>query len=264
MSNCFDHIWCRELLHLVLCGWIERKYEEFRAQCPPEQDADIVSKSILQQRLCSGFWFAHLINRIVWICTADLSEKLPPECDVETTPDLQESLGAFRTEIEILFQYHAELKDRAVYHVSFDNAFSHLDMEGMLLLLGQRHTPSSLRSIQGVPPPLSLLLEAATKPYHLGHILHMCGRALCKHAARSSDSWWETPNGNDSQKNSIAIAVLNSILTKKTWWNTFSHYHWGVVFEVRVASGHGVRWSDDGRRFIGFLEPFTDSIQDRI
>lgn len=32
----------------------------------------------------------------------------------------------------------------------------------------------------------------------------------------------------------------------------------GVVFEIRDANGYGARWSKDGSKFIGFLEPYME------
>lgn len=32
---------------------------------------------------------------------------------------------------------------------------------------------------------------------------------------------------------------------------------YGPVFEIRVHEGYGARWSQDGSKFIGFLEPYT-------
>ncbi|KAM0940098.1 hypothetical protein DsansV1_C19g0160331 [Dioscorea sansibarensis] len=30
------------------------------------------------------------------------------------------------------------------------------------------------------------------------------------------------------------------------------------VFEIRVPEGYGARWSRDGLKFIGFLEPYVE------
>ncbi|WBX78052.1 hypothetical protein PG911_07290 [Tenacibaculum ovolyticum] len=32
------------------------------------------------------------------------------------------------------------------------------------------------------------------------------------------------------------------MLKNKTWWNVYYHYKHELVYEVRIASGHGARW----------------------
>jgi len=51
---------------------------------------------------------------------------------------------------------------------------------------------------------------------------------------------------------------VEALLEEATWWNAFEHYSQGLVYEVRVPTGHGARWTLSDYQFIGFLDPFLD------
>ena len=57
-------------------------------------------------------------------------------------------------------------------------------------------------------------------------------------------------------------AAVTRIIEEKTWWNTFIHYKHDVVYEIRIASGEGIRWkkSESELELIGFLEPFLQEL----
>ncbi|KAE8076563.1 hypothetical protein FH972_015203 [Carpinus fangiana] len=81
-------------------------------------------------------------------------------------------------------------------------------------------------------------------------------RALAKHANRSSSKYWGTLEGSDSDKNKLAMDVVSHLIARCDWLNVHVVPPHGVVFEIRVADGYGARWSKDGSKFIGFLEPY--------
>ncbi|XP_058748790.1 uncharacterized protein LOC131621758 isoform X2 [Vicia villosa] len=81
-------------------------------------------------------------------------------------------------------------------------------------------------------------------------------RALAKHACRSSSGYWGSLVGNDSNKNRLAMDVINNLIAHCCWMNIHIVPPHGAVFEIRVADGYGARWNEDGSKFIGFLEPY--------
>ena len=133
-------------------------------------------------------------------------------------------------------------------------AIDTIGMAGLLLLLGQRLTPASVRNAQAIPPSTEQLLQAASEDFN--HQINQAARALAKHRGRSEDTFWGPQEGSQAMQNEDAIRRLKEVLAENTWWNVFVHFDHGEVFEARLASGHGARWTSDGSRFIGFLEPF--------
>lgn len=83
-------------------------------------------------------------------------------------------------------------------------------------------------------------------------------RSFAKHVNRSSDQFWGTFCGNDSVKNKLAMDVINHLITHCCWLNMHIVPPHHVVFEIRVSDGYGARWSEDGTKFIGFLEPYME------
>jgi len=126
----------------------------------------------------------------------------------------------------------------------------------LLLLLGQRYTPASLKDEHAIPPQKEVLLQAVLKPYNA--YLTLVAREWSKHALRSKELFWGTIVGNDAYKNKTSLAYIQKILNEATWWNMYGHFKHNTVYEVRIESGHGARWSSDGTVFIGFVEPFLD------
>lgn len=83
-------------------------------------------------------------------------------------------------------------------------------------------------------------------------------RALAKHVNRSSQKFWGNFDGSDSNKNQLAMDVITRVIANCCWLNMHIVPPHGAVFEIRVADGYGARWSQDGTKFIGFLEPYME------
>lgn len=114
---------------------------------------------------------------------------------------------------------------------------------------------------QMLPPPRSTLLSSFTLPHK--HEVKGCGltdgaRALAKHVNRCSSNYWGIFEGNDSAKNHLALEVITCIILHCCWMNVHIVQPHDAVFEIRVAEGYGARWSKDGTKFIGFLEPYME------
>ncbi len=128
-------------------------------------------------------------------------------------------------------------------------------IESLLVILGQRKTPATLTDENGIPPRNEDLLKSCFEAYN-GQICK-ASRAREKHISRNpDDTFWGEIKGNPEEKEQAAKAIVRKIIKEKTWWNVFTHYKHGVVYEIRVASGQGIRWKKEELELIGFLEPF--------
>ena len=83
-------------------------------------------------------------------------------------------------------------------------------------------------------------------------------RAWSKHSHRSqpvdekeqdkrkrSTGWWGTPSGPVTIINERALALFWKVMDSATWRNLHWLPHQILVYEVRVAEGYGMRWSQD-------------------
>lgn len=176
--------------------------------------------------------------------------------------------------IEIYRKFYTEEKERSngVLAICVSNSslvgqpsillaiiISELSYEGVQSLLGQAHTTGTIST--ALPPPKSTLLSSFMLTYNTnvkGSTLTHGSRALAKHADRSSNKYWGNLNGSDSDKNNLAMGVIMDLITNSCWLNVYIVQPHGAVFEIRVEEGYGARWSKDGTKFIGFLEPYMD------
>lgn len=178
------------------------------------------------------------------------SQRLPPFYKEECTPALKPLTSPFLKALKI---WEADLETGKA---KFQKLLETTSLEVLLIMMGQRHTSASVTDERGIPPLENQLL-ASFNALHK-HTLRVGARAWCKHANRSKENFWGEVKGNDEYKNQFALRMFNKIYQNCTWWNTFEHYKHGLVFEMRVKSGHGARWTKNGETFIGFLEPFID------
>lgn len=163
----------------------------------------------------------------------------------EIKPDRYQSFHLF---IPIL-ESENSLKEKA-------EQLEEIPFEHWLNLLGQRLTPASLRDEKTIPPLEETLIKACEQPFNSE--ITIAQRAWEKHVGRRNDHFWGEVKGNNRQKQQAVMEKINYILNHKTWWNVFFHYKHGLVYEVREAEGHGIRWNHDGTRLIGFLEIFIN------
>ncbi|MCH2224378.1 MAG: hypothetical protein MK066_06365 [Crocinitomicaceae bacterium] len=128
--------------------------------------------------------------------------------------------------------------------------------EYLLIILGQRQTSASLKSKEAIPPLKQTLINSCLSPYN--NQICSATRAWEKHAGRSQDNFWGQLKGNSEKKNEHVKKMIIELINKKTWWNIFHHYKHQLVYELRISSGHGIRWNKSGTHLIGFLEPFIN------
>lgn len=128
-------------------------------------------------------------------------------------------------------------------------------IESFLVILGQRKTPATITDENGIPPSKNQLLESCFESYN--EQICKAARAREKHISRNEeDTFWGKIEGTPEEKEQAAKTIVRKIIDEKTWWNVFTHYKHDVVYEIRVASGQGIRWKKNELELIGFLEPF--------
>lgn len=128
-------------------------------------------------------------------------------------------------------------------------------IESLLIILGQRKTPATISDKNGIPPLNEQLLKTCFEPYN--EYICKATRAREKHISRNEqDTFWGKIEGTTEEKEATTKAIVKKIIDNKTWWNVFTHYKHDVVYEIRIASGEGIRWKKNKLELIGFLEPF--------
>ncbi|KAJ7777139.1 hypothetical protein B0H16DRAFT_1504444 [Mycena metata] len=156
-----------------------------------------------------------------------------------------------------------------------------LDPLALHLSLGLAYTVGS--AIGTHPPSTESCLAAFVLPNGVG--LSAGARAWSKHAhrsqpqdasedarktAESSAGWWGRPFGPQAVLNERALALFWKVMNSATWRNLHWLPHQILVYEVRVAEGYGMRWSQDRSgaqgdehritawTFRGFVEPMME------
>ncbi len=80
------------------------------------------------------------------------------------------------------------------------------------------------------------------------------GRALQKHASRSGSKFGQA-TGSTASLNAQGEKVLKEILKNPASTTTTRHHaRFGDILEIKAPNGQGVRFSKDGKKFIGLLE----------
>jgi RHS repeat-associated protein len=81
------------------------------------------------------------------------------------------------------------------------------------------------------------------------------GRALQKHGSRVGSSFPKA-TGNPTAINSQGEMFLKEIITNPSVTTATRHHaRFGNILEYKLPSGQGARFSGDGSKFIGFIEP---------
>lgn len=163
---------------------------------------------------------------------------------------VQDAVSYFKTVLEDFENGSQQLQ------TSWIEAFEQTPFEKLLLILGQRLTPASVRDQNGIPPARAILLESCFEPFNKE--ISIVARAWEKHVGRNKNSIFGEVKGNTIQKKEKVEKLILHMMSHKTWWNIFYHFKHGLVYEIRVQNGQGLRWSADGKQFIGFLEDFLE------
>ncbi|WP_298544604.1 hypothetical protein [uncultured Aquimarina sp.] len=167
-----------------------------------------------------------------------------PHFDEEVIPTIAEAFKNFE----------ALLADKNTTPKDWAKTIETTPFEYLLILIGQRWTSATLKNEQAIPPLKETLLDSCFTPFN--NQICIATRAWEKHIGRSEDHFWGEMKGNPTEKEEKVRKRILEIIENKTWWNIFYHYKHEFVYEIRVPSGHGIRWNATGTRLIGFLEPF--------
>ncbi|AXG68322.1 hypothetical protein KORDIASMS9_00516 [Kordia sp. SMS9] len=177
-----------------------------------------------------------------------------PNFEEEIIPNLTEAFAIFKEQFKTLKKYNFE--DNKLTRKAFATAVERTNFEHILILSGQRLTSASLQDENAIPPLQYALMKHSFEAHN--DQISKAVRAWEKHAQRSTESFWGTVKGSAEDKEKYVQKLITHILKHKTWWNVFTHYKHEVVYEARIASGHGIRWKKATLELIGFLEPFED------
>ncbi|WP_299272141.1 hypothetical protein [uncultured Psychroserpens sp.] len=182
-----------------------------------------------------------------------VSDHLPlPHFSEEITPNLDTSYRFFESDIsEIIDEKISNdiaITEKLVETIQ-NTPFNHI-----LLIMGQRQTSATLKTIKGLPLKKQVLIDSSLSAFNSQ--ISVGVRAWEKHTDRSEDAFWGNIKGTPQQKQNKVKQIITTLIEQHTWWNTFHHYKHEIVFEIRVESGHGMRWSYKDQLLIGFLEPF--------
>ncbi|WGH76451.1 hypothetical protein P8625_04635 [Tenacibaculum tangerinum] len=167
-----------------------------------------------------------------------------------TLPNFEEEVKVDRNKTYRKFLFMLEEEELCNSHHKFDKT----KIEDFLVVLGQRLTSASARSEEAIPPLDSDLLIASFQSYNTQ--ISKAARALEKHSERSTQNFWGIVKGKPKEKEEKVREILNYIFKNKTWWNVYCHFQHELVYEIRIPSGHGIRWKMKNFDFIGFVEPF--------
>lgn len=168
----------------------------------------------------------------------------PPNPSFETTPKLS-------TLIITIYQTMYQYKRTSNLHPII-RELNNLGAK-ILYLIGLRSTAGTEFSEASIPPDDEILLESSKERYN--DKLTVAARSWSKHAFRCEENYWPQIQGNPELINEEATKIIENLLANKTWWNVFGHFKHHLVYEIRDTTGHGIRWSIDGKKFIGFVEP---------
>ncbi|MCA9130512.1 MAG: pentapeptide repeat-containing protein [Planctomycetales bacterium] len=194
-------------------------------------------------------------RRLERLCANDIqTSPAIASIEGETTPDVTQIAQAFGKSLQLAKSGGTDNIAKAETMAA--QLLEDIQVATLLALLGQRTTASSVSDERAFPPAFEDLIDAASQPCNDSEDLSVAARALAKHTSRDDRGFWGDQSGPVDQQNQQAINAIHTIHRNTTWWNVFEHFQQGLIYEVRVESGHGARWSHDGRKFIGFVEPF--------
>ncbi|KAH6770337.1 hypothetical protein C2S52_015140 [Perilla frutescens var. hirtella] len=214
-----------------------------------------------------------LVNKCLTLQVQDVRQysSFREMLEVESLASVLPGVTSIEEGVQIYRNFYSEEKERsngvlAIYVriptsqlcVIMASILSGLSYSGVQKLLGFVETVGTNPEL--LPPSTSTLLSTFSAPHNpdvKGSTLTNGARALAKHVDRSSEGYWGPLRGSDTEKNRHATNVINHLLANYSWMNMHIVRPHGTIFEIRNDDGYGARWSVDGTKFIGFLEPYA-------
>ncbi|MGB0929920.1 MAG: hypothetical protein ACPGVB_04040 [Chitinophagales bacterium] len=182
-----------------------------------------------------------------------------PYFNKEVTPPINQIMTYFKS------AYHTIIQEEKCPQNAWAKVLQNAPFEYLLIVLGQRLTPASITDERAIPPLRQNLVESCAETYN-GEIC-VGTRAWEKHVGRSEKTspqppskgeFWGEIKGTPAEREQYVKNLVLQLIDNKTWWNVFFHYKHELVYEIRIESGHGIRWNKGGTSIIGFLEPFIN------
>ncbi|KAH9727441.1 ASCH domain-containing protein [Citrus sinensis] len=191
-----------------------------------------------------------MMLKVQSVCHYDsFSEMLEAESLVKVLPGVK----TIEEGVQIYRKFYTEEKERSngvlaiciskmatQPYVTLASILSGLGYVGIQSLLGLSHTAGTISD--ALPPPRSALLSSFMLPFKPNPLLNVD----------------PPPPPPDSNKNRLAMDVIGPLIAYCCWLHVHIVQPHGIVFEIRVADGYGACWSEDGCKFIGFLEPYME------
>jgi len=175
-----------------------------------------------------------------------------PHFEEEVTPHLKNVFALFEPMLTTIDKQ--DFKNHPEHHKLVAETIESVPFSMVLALIGQRQTSASITTTEGLPIASQKLIDSCFEPFN--NQISVGVRAWEKHNDRSEDTFWGTITGTPLDKQNHLKTIITQMIQSHTWWNTFHHYKHGIVYEIRVPSGHGIRWTYKELQLIGFLEPF--------
>lgn len=207
------------------------------------EDWAIKHQALLQDEMMSFF-----AKQLFIQLNSTSSETRLPYFEEEIQQDFAKALNQFK----MVFANENEFVEPKIVSQLLEKT----PFKELLLLMGQRITSASVQDEKAIPPLRNILLESCF--LLLNKETTVVVKAWEKHVGRYPESIFETLKGNQKEKEITISKQIDYIIENQTWWNVFYHYKHGLVYEIRITNGQGMRWSSDGKQFIGFLEQFLN------
>lgn len=220
--------------------------EDFRndlLQYLPEAWLDRYSNFLEEENF--GLFHANLITMMI---KGQPKERLP-HYNEEIHIDLKELLTQFR-------KLYATQQTVEGFTREYARLLTELPFIQLLAVMGQRFTESSATDATALPPKKEILIKSCLLPYNTE--ITQARRAWEKHLGRGHTDFWGAMEGNTAKKEKQVRKLVEHVIEHATWWNVFFHYKHGLVYEIRIPNGNGIRWNREGSELIGFLEPFVE------
>lgn len=221
-------------------------------QLPEQRVSNYLSqnwKEQYKQLLEEEHWTGFIQNLQQQLLNTTYKRELP-HFNEEVTPAMESIVALWKTE------FNEQFKNSSSWQEAWASTIEAMPFEYILIILGQRQTPASAKDSRAIPPLKKTLIKSARQAFNKQ--ISIATRAWEKHAGRSDDNFWGEVKGTPAQKEEHVQQLVSKMIDGQTWWNVFVHYKHQQVYEIRVPSGHGIRWTADGNSIIGFLEPFLN------
>eukprot|EP01022_Parablepharisma_sp_SALTPOND_P008381 TRINITY_DN135825_c0_g1_i1.p3 TRINITY_DN135825_c0_g1~~TRINITY_DN135825_c0_g1_i1.p3 ORF type:complete len:297 (-),score=32.02 TRINITY_DN135825_c0_g1_i1:5049-5864(-) len=173
----------------------------------------------------------------------------------DQTPIILESLNIFTEEIKAVDELLSKSGVSSEAETAVDKLLAGIGIRGILTMMGVRKTVGSADMIiphkevleEKFNKPHIVLSEEELKKKKSIPKLSVGGKALSKHAHRSSEGFWGEAKGPELEKNAQAAEILDKILKGATWINIHGLPHNEFILEVLLGNANKKLVPTEGR-----------------